>query len=592
MDNRLMKMLFLLVIFCLSTILTAQNLNFLVIKDYAPLSYEENGELKGLTVDIVKKIAEETGCTINMYPETFENAYEKLKGDGNYAIPTLVFTSERKPLFQWVGPLAITSTYLYSMNKLDGQILTIDDAKRVGKIGVVKDYYSHQLLKAQNFDNLVVYNNEEFLLRALINGKVDLAPFNEVILEELLKTTVNVTEPTKTISIDFDMTFIGFSSDVPEEVIDMWQAELDELKESGELKQIYSKWLPRKSVPGKYTFLTEEYPPVTYMGSNGEIKGFVTDIVKEIMRRNEIKEDIFLVPWNIGYNLAKNLPNVILFSIDRTTQREDLFNWIGPVGKNTAYFYILENKNIQLNTVDDAKGVDSIATIEDWWTEQLLKDLGFSNLKSFTNPLNAVEELFSGKVELSIFTDLTVANLVKEAGYSLEKLQRLLDVQTNYFYIAASKGTDKELILRFQETLDDMKRDGSFERIVREYVPNMLITPLLMKSTFTDVSELNYSQNILNIGELAKISLDHNPSTGYVWDMKITNPNIISLAYTETYETMPEINKKIKPVGAPTKVEWVFKAENSGETSIIFSLRRPWESVHPLKIISINIRVK
>ncbi|MFW6172899.1 MAG: transporter substrate-binding domain-containing protein [Elusimicrobiota bacterium] len=592
MKNHLLQICILLIVICLSTIIVAQELTFLVVRDYAPFSYEENGVLKGLTVDIIKELSEKTGTDITLVPESFDNAFEKLKGEGNYAIPTLVFTKERKPMFSWVGPLAITNTYLYGRKNLDKDILTLDDAKNVNSIGVVKDYYSHQLLESHGFDNLVVYSNEEFLLHALSNGNIDLAPFNTAVLQRLLQINNEVAEFSKTISIDLDMTFIGFSSDVPNEIVKNWQNELDKMKETGEFREIYSKWLPNQKVPGIYTFLTEEYPPVTYMENDGKISGFVTDIVKEILRRNEMKENIFLVPWNIAYSLALNLPNIVLFSIDRTPQRENLFNWIGPVGKNTAYFYSLKDKDIHLNTVDDAKEVNSIATIEDWWTEQLLKDLGFENLRSFKNPVNAVINLVTGRSEMSIFTDLTVENLVKDAGYSMDELQRLLEVQTNYFYIAASKGTNEELILKFQETLNVMKRNGSFERIVREYVPNMLITPLLMESTSIDISDLNYSQNILKIDELAKISLEQNASTGYVWDMKITNPNVVSLVYMKSEEETPGDDLKIKPVGTPSKIEWVFKAKNTGETSIIFSLRRPWESVHPLKVISINIQVK
>ncbi|MGC9384624.1 MAG: substrate-binding periplasmic protein, partial [Kosmotogaceae bacterium] len=149
MRNRFLKVLIVVMILYFSTILTAQSLNFLITKDYAPLSYEENGVLKGLTVDIVKEIAEKTGCNISMSSMTFEEAYKKIQDEGNYAIPTLVFTGERKSLFQWVGPLAITNTYLYSRNDLNKDILTLEDAKKVEKIGVVKDYYSHQLLKSQ-----------------------------------------------------------------------------------------------------------------------------------------------------------------------------------------------------------------------------------------------------------------------------------------------------------------------------------------------------------------------------------------------------------------------------------------------------------
>ncbi|MFO7882718.1 MAG: transporter substrate-binding domain-containing protein [Kosmotogaceae bacterium] len=586
-----LRVFMVIIIICISTILAAESLTFLVVQDYAPLSFKENGVLKGLTVDIVKELSDRTGMEVTLVPDNFESAFEKLKGEGNYAIPTLVFTKERKPMFHWVGPMAITRTYLYSRKDINKDILTLDDAREVEKIGVVKDYYSHQLLKSQGFNNLVTYNNEEFLLRALLNGKVELAPFNEAVLNELL-IDFNAIEPAKTVAIDLDLTFIGFSEDVPESVVEKWQHELDKIKNSGRFEEIYNKWLPDNPVPGIYTFLTEEYPPVTFKGNDGEITGFVTDIVKAILRRNNMEENIYLVPWNIGYTLAANLPNVILFSIDRTSQREELFNWIGPVGKNTAYFYSLKGKDIHLNNVDDAKEFKSIATIEDWWTEQLLKDLGFENLRSFANPVNAVDELFSGKSELSVFTDITVENLVKEAGHSLDELQRLLEVQTNYFYIAASKGTDKELILKFQKTLDELKRDGTFEKIIRKYVPNMLITSLLMETASFEISQLDYNQNILEKDEFASIILEENGSTGYVWDMRITNPNIISLVYSQSHEITPKINQKITPVGAPSKIEWVFKAENPGETSIIFSLRRPWESVQPIKTLSINVKVE
>jgi len=119
----------------------------------------------------------------------------------------------------------------------------------------------------------------------------------------------------------------------------------------------------------------------------------------------------------------------------------------------------------------------------------------------------------------------------------------------------------------------------------------MLVTSLLSNSSQLDVKGLRTSMNTLSVGEIATMELQENGSTGYVWDVKITNPNVVSLIY-EGSIFEGKFLEDSELVGAPYNVQWVFEAKQPGETVVIFSLRRPWESVHPIQTFAINIAVE
>jgi len=224
--------------------------------------------------------------------------------------------------------------------------------------------------------------------------------------------------------------------------------------------------------------LTEEYPPVTFM-KDGKVTGFVTDIVREIIARQGIPDNIRLTSWDEAYNTALNKPNVVLFSAERTDKRENLFQWVGPVGKNSAIFYAKKGSGIKINSLEDAKKIAAIATTTNWFTEQYLKEKGFANLVSSPLPVTSVKQLMNGEVKLSIFTDITVSEIVKNAGYSMGDLEPVFTVSSTHFYIAVSRGTPPEMVKKWQSVLDGMKADGTFEKIYRSYIPNADLNDLL-----------------------------------------------------------------------------------------------------------------
>ena len=226
--------------------------------------------------------------------------------------------------------------------------------------------------------------------------------------------------------------------------------------------------------------LTEEYPPVTFM-KDGKVTGFVTDVVREIVARQGIRDSIRLTSWDEAYKTALSNPNVVLFSTERTEKREKLFQWVGPVGKNSAIFYAKKGSGIKIGSLEEARKIASIATTTDWFTEQHLKSKGFANLVSSSLPTTNVKQLMKGEVQLAVFTDITVPEIVKNAGYGMDDLEPVFTVSNTYFYIAVSLGTPEETVRKWQSALDSLKADGNFEKIYRRYLPNADLADLLKK---------------------------------------------------------------------------------------------------------------
>ncbi|HNR80611.1 MAG TPA: transporter substrate-binding domain-containing protein, partial [Mesotoga infera] len=71
-----LRILFLLLLASLPlSMAMARGVTFLVNPSYSPFSYEENGSLKGLAVELVKLLSSEFGLEAEMVAMPFEEAY-------------------------------------------------------------------------------------------------------------------------------------------------------------------------------------------------------------------------------------------------------------------------------------------------------------------------------------------------------------------------------------------------------------------------------------------------------------------------------------------------------------------------------------
>jgi polar amino acid transport system substrate-binding protein len=448
-------------------------------EEYAPLNFTQKGNFTGQVTEVVEELLKRshTDATLNVVP--WEEGYKRVLTEPNTALFTTVMTPERKEHLQWVGPVTALNTNFYALSGSGIVIKTLEDAKKVASIATVKDHYTEQMLKEEGFVNLISCPDDQAALKKLQSGEVQLYISSNIAMPALLRNAnVASNDVENLFTVSTDLAYIAFSPNTSSKLVAQWQTALDKMKHDGSFGRIYAKWLPEEMPPGIFQLMTEEYPPVTFM-KEGNMTGFVTDMVREIASRQNIPDNIRLTSWKNAYNMALLYPNVILFSTERTPEREKLFRWVGPVGKNNVIFYAKKGSGIVINSLGDAKQMEAIATTTDWFTEQYLQKQGFTNLVSSGSPEENVRQLMKGEAKLSIFTDLTVSEIVQNSGYSMEDLEPVFTVTQTYFYIAISKDTSEEVYQKWVAALNTLKQDGTFKNIYHNYLPNAELDDLI-----------------------------------------------------------------------------------------------------------------
>jgi len=448
---------------------------------YPPMNFVEKGKLSGLATEVVRELIKRSAIRADIQLVSWEQGYKAVMEKPNVALFSIAMTPERKPLVHWVGPIAFANANFYARKGSNFGIRFLEGAKKIPNIVVVKDDYMEQFLRKEGFSNLESVATQEIAIGELLSGKAQLFPCSNIAMPALLKR-VNATmgDVESVLNLSTNMLYIAFSKGTSPELIALLQKTLDEMKADGSFRRIYAKWLSAEMPPGIVNMMTEEYPPVTFI-KDGKVTGFVTDMVREISARQGIQDNIRLTSWDEAYKLALSNPNVVLFSTEKTDKREKLFQWVGPVGKNSAIFYAKKGSGIRMKSIDDARKAAAIGTTSNWFTEQELRSRGFTNLVSSPLPTESVRKLMNGEVELAIFTDITVPQIVENAGYSMDDLEPAFPLSSTYFYIAMSLGTPPETVKKWQSILDELKKDGTFEKIYRSYLPNADMQDLLGK---------------------------------------------------------------------------------------------------------------
>lgn len=443
-----------------------------ITEEYAPLNFTENGKVTGLAPDLLEAICNSLNIPFEVEVLPWTEGYAMVQERDNAVLFSTVLNAERKNMFKWAGPIAALEWYFYAEAQNPVILHSIDDARQLGAIGVLQDYSMEQFLVQQGFTNLVYCANHQDAFQKLINGEIDLYPSDRITakaaLQALSQSYYRVVEkkPIRT-----EMIYFAFNKMVPDEVVADIQGEIDRLKDNGYLRKLSQQYLNTSDYPGTLQVYTEEYPPLTFMNGFGEVSGFGSDIVYEIMDRNRIFAKVRLSTWSNGYDLALHNPNFCLFTMDRTEIRENLFQWVGPIGTNATYFYTRAGSGISIGSLEDAKSLNAVGTVSSWYSDQYLRELGFANLVSENEPGIMAKKLMLGEIDAFVCSAITFPTILKNQGYEYDQVSEAFTLMSSDFYIAFSNNTPATIVSQWQSTLQAMRQDGTYDAIHQKWFP-------------------------------------------------------------------------------------------------------------------------
>jgi len=227
---------------------------------------------------------------------------------------------------------------------------------------------------------------------------------------------------------------------------------------------IFSNFVFGKST---LTIITEDWAPLNYL-ENDSIKGPAVDVVRAIQNRINDMNKLIVLPWKRGYTYTLEKENQVLFSVARTAERESLFKWVGPIATNTFFLYAKKDSPIKLNTLDDAKHY-SIGVQRGGITGDILRVRGFSNLQEVTSSRQNAGKLLRNRIDFMVESNATFLQTMKNFKMNKNDFKDMFVIEKLFMYIAFSKSTSDEVILKWQNAYDTLYETGLIEEIFKEH---------------------------------------------------------------------------------------------------------------------------
>lgn len=213
-------------------------------EDLPPHNFMEDGKLVGISVEVVEKIMQKLGYQnekIEVYP--WARALHLLDKNSHAILFTTTYTKERAKKYKFVCPIGFVRAYFYKKKGRSLKIDSLEDTKKVERIGVVSNFAVHQELIKLGFTNLDVSSLWESVFKKVMTERIDLFVIEPQELEANSGGfPVEAFENTG-VSLYRNETCIAFNPAFSDEEIAKWQKELNRIHESGEYDAIYEKYL-------------------------------------------------------------------------------------------------------------------------------------------------------------------------------------------------------------------------------------------------------------------------------------------------------------------------------------------------------------
>jgi polar amino acid transport system substrate-binding protein len=219
-----------------------------VTENLAPYNMLENGEITGLSTDVVKAVFSRVGSTTRIELLPWARAYDLALNADNILIYSIARTPEREHLFKWIGPIAPTSWFLFSLAERPIVLNSLEDAKQYSIATVNKDVGEEYLL-AHGFQvgaqlrSSVMYEQN---YRKLKVDRVDLWIGNELNALSLMRQNgddpITIVRSLALPELSSAGLFMAFSLGTPDDVVDRYRLAFDEIRRDGTFEGIQNKW--------------------------------------------------------------------------------------------------------------------------------------------------------------------------------------------------------------------------------------------------------------------------------------------------------------------------------------------------------------
>lgn len=191
-------------------------------------------------------------------------------------------------------------------------------------------------------------------------------------------------------------------------------------------------------------------------------------VVRAILREAGLQADVNVVPWPRVIRSLESQANVLAFSMTRTPDREELYQWIGMIQKVEFTLWGLPERAAEFpGTLEAARNL-RVSVIRDDVVEKYLIDNGFTNLVYFSESSNTLTMLRRDRVDLMPYIRSGIESYLARKNESLDAVVPVIDLEeiSTGQYVVMSKQSDPELVRLLQDSYQAVVDRGDLDDIL------------------------------------------------------------------------------------------------------------------------------
>lgn len=222
----------------------------------------------------------------------------------------------------------------------------------------------------------------------------------------------------------------------------------------------------------------EDWRPYQFKESDGSVKGLDVEIVRAVFKRLGQDIDLVELPWKRHVNNIKDGRTDIAASASKTTEREEFASFSDPYRTESVVMYIRKEDNgkYKFKKLKDIIGTNfSLAVVRGYYYgeefEELMKTPEFQKHVQEVNDNQLAQRQLVRKRVDGFLEDPIAATIELRAEGIYDEVMEHMPIYSDDIYVMFSKkSTSEDLIKKFNESLAQIREDGSYQKIFDKYL--------------------------------------------------------------------------------------------------------------------------
>lgn len=198
------------------------------------------------------------------------------------------------------------------------------------------------------------------------------------------------------------------------------------------------------------------------------VAGPAAELMKALLAEAQLTGEFKIVPWSRAYNTALNRPDTIIYSIAKTPERTDLFNWIGEVIPLKYQFYRLKSStHVNPANLEETKAF-TIGAISRGAIHQYLRHENYPKLVAVASPTSHIRMFMNNRFDLIVIDSSSLNKVCVTTELDCSLIEAVLPIPqiSNSLYIALSNSSDPQIAQQLKEAYNELKNNGRYQLIM------------------------------------------------------------------------------------------------------------------------------